>query len=178
MKIMFSLKFIYSTITSRRLFLYRFCIECKTKVLHAHGLLIGDDCKKKDKSFCPALYEGVDYCKDAKHVHVKNDREFIAGLIARAEPDLLGSRRERHAKTMDIAQEEVLTCLGSYLYVRFNRLLQKIRLEEQTWKQLFYIAVCCLRRNFEVSAYFQSYCSVCFEMKVQKQICCCFELGS
>lgn len=51
---------------------------------------------------------------------------------------------------MEIAQEEVLTCLGSYLYVRFNRLLQKIRLEEQTWRQLFYITTSCLRRNFEV----------------------------
>lgn len=68
----------------------RFCIECKTKVLHAHGLLIGDDGKKKDKSYCPALYEGIKYCKNAKHVHVKNDVEFIANLIARAEPDLMG----------------------------------------------------------------------------------------
>ncbi|XP_067929265.1 gametogenetin-binding protein 2-like [Watersipora subatra] len=130
---------------------HRFCIECKTKVLHAHGLLIGDDGKKKDKSYCPALYEGINYCKNAKHVHVKNEVEFIANLIARAEPDLMGSRRERHAKTLDIAQEEVLTCLGSYLYVRFNRLLQKIKLEEQTWQQLFYIGICCLKQNFEVA---------------------------
>ena len=65
----------------------------------------------------------------------------------------LSSRRERHAKTLDIAQEEVLTCLGSYLYVRFNRLLQKIRLEEQTWQQLSYIGICCLRQNFEVCMY-------------------------
>lgn len=63
------------------------------------------------------------------------------------------SRRERHAKTLDIAQEEVLTCLGSYLYVRFNRLLQKIKLEEQTWQQLSYIGICCLRQNFEVQTH-------------------------
>jgi len=63
---------------------------------------------------------------------------------------LIYSRRERHAKTMDIAQEEVLTCIGSYLYVRFNRLLQKVKLEEQTWKQLFYVSVHCLKQNLEV----------------------------
>lgn len=70
--------------------LTRFCIDCKTKVLHAHGLLIGDDCKKKDKGFNAALYDGVDYCKNAKHVHIRNNTEFIALLIARAEPDLMG----------------------------------------------------------------------------------------
>ena len=69
---------------------HRFCIECKTKVLHAHGLLIGDECKKKDKGFCPSLYDGVNYCKNAKHIHIKKSMEFIGSLIARAEPDLLG----------------------------------------------------------------------------------------
>ncbi|KAF6024297.1 GGNBP2 [Bugula neritina] len=129
---------------------HRFCTECKNKVLHAHGLLKGDDGKSKDKSYCPAMYDGIKFSKKTMHLHIRNNVEFIASLIARAEPDLMGSRRERHAKTLDIAQEEVLTCLGSYLYARLNRLLQKIRLEEQTWQQLFYIGICCLRQNFEV----------------------------
>ena len=60
------------------------------------------------------------------------------------------SRRERHAKTMDIAQEEVLTCLGIYLCERLHRIKLKLRAEEQTWQILFCIGVDALRKNFEV----------------------------
>lgn len=59
-------------------------------------------------------------------------------------------RRERHAKTIDIAQEEVLTCLGIHLYERLHRIWQKLRAEEQTWQMLFYLGVDALRKSFEV----------------------------
>ena len=51
---------------------------------------------------------------------------------------------------MDIAQEEVLTCLGIYLCERLHRIKQKLRAEEQTWQILFCIGVDALRKNFEV----------------------------
>ena len=51
---------------------------------------------------------------------------------------------------MDVAQEEVLTCLGVHLYERLHRVWQKLRAEEQTWQMLFYLGVDALRRNFEV----------------------------
>ena len=59
-------------------------------------------------------------------------------------------RRERHAKTLDIAQEEVLTCLGIYLYERLYKIWQKLRAEEQTWQMLFYVSVDALKKSFEV----------------------------
>uniref|UniRef100_A0A8C6XZR5 Gametogenetin-binding protein 2 n=1 Tax=Naja naja TaxID=35670 RepID=A0A8C6XZR5_NAJNA len=59
-------------------------------------------------------------------------------------------RRERHAKTIDIAQEEVLTCLGIHLYERLHRIWQKLRAEEQTWQMLFYLGVDALRKSFEL----------------------------
>lgn len=71
-------------------FVYRFCTECKNKVLHAHGLLKGDDGKSKDKSYCPAMYDGIKFSKKTMHLHIRNNVEFIASLIARAEPDLMG----------------------------------------------------------------------------------------
>ena len=61
-------------------------------------------------------------------------------------------RRERHAKTIDIAQEEVLTCLGIHLYERLHRIWQKLRAEEQTWQMLFYLGIDALRKSFEVGA--------------------------
>ena len=36
-----------------------------------------------------------------------------------AEPELSGLKQERHAKTIEIAQKEVLTCIGICLYDRY-----------------------------------------------------------
>ena len=57
--------------------------------------------------YCAALYEGLKSCPKDRHIHVICDTDFIAHLIGRAEPELAGGRRERHARTIDIAQEEV-----------------------------------------------------------------------
>lgn len=57
--------------------------------------------------YCATLYEGLKSCPKERHIHVVCDTDFIAHLIGRAEPELAGGRRERHARTIDIAQEEV-----------------------------------------------------------------------
>lgn len=134
---------------------HRFCGECKTKVQRAYTLLTGDGevvaAAKKEKGYCATLYDGLKCCRQEKHLHVSCNADLVGRLIMRAEPDLIGSRRERHAKTMDVAQEEVLACLGSLLHERFGRVHQKLRLAEQTWRQLFYVGVDCLKKNFEVA---------------------------
>ena len=38
--------------------------------------------------------------------------QVVSHLIEMAEPELSGLRQERHAKTIEIAQKEVLTCIG------------------------------------------------------------------
>ena len=60
-------------------------------------------------------------------------------------------RRERHAKTLEIAQEEVLTCLGLFLHERLQKLHTKMREEEQTWEILFNVALDTLKKNFQVN---------------------------
>jgi hypothetical protein len=62
------------------------------------------------------------------------------------------SRRERHAKTLEIAQEEVLTCLGICMYERLHRIQLRLREEECTCQVLAAIAVDALNRNFQVSS--------------------------
>lgn len=74
---------------------------------------------------------------------------------------------------MDVAQEEVLTCLGIHLYERLHRIWQKLRAEEQTWQMLFYLGIDALRKSFEVTAavlndnycpitaLFEEFCFVC-----------------
>ncbi|XP_075709645.1 gametogenetin-binding protein 2 isoform X2 [Rhinoderma darwinii] len=130
---------------------HRFCADCKNKVLRAYNILVGDvDCSK-EKGYCAALYEGLRCCPHERHIHVCCETDFIAHLLGRAEPEFAGGRRERHAKTIDIAQEEVLTCLGIHLYERLHRIWQKLRAEEQTWEMVFYLGVDALRKSFEMT---------------------------
>ncbi|ETE63435.1 Gametogenetin-binding protein 2 [Ophiophagus hannah] len=105
----------------------------------------------KEKGYCATLYEGLRCCPHEHHIHVCCETDFIAHLLGRAEPEFAGGRRERHAKTIDIAQEEVLTCLGIHLYERLHRIWQKLRAEEQTWQMLFYLGVDALRKSFEMA---------------------------
>ncbi|XP_034088949.1 gametogenetin-binding protein 2 [Gymnodraco acuticeps] len=132
---------------------HRFCTDCKNKVLRAYNILVGElDCTK-EKGYCAALYEGLCCCPHERHIHVCCETDFIAHLLGRAEPEFSGSyeRRERHAKTIDIAQEEVLTCLGIHLYERLHRIWQKLRAEEQTWQILFHLGIDALRKHFEMA---------------------------
>ncbi|XP_067350490.1 gametogenetin-binding protein 2 [Channa argus] len=132
---------------------HRFCTDCKNKVLRAYNILVGElDCSK-EKGYCAALYEGLCCCPHERHIHVCCETDFIAHLLGRAEPEFAGGfeRREKHAKTIDIAQEEVLTCLGIHLYERLHRIWQKLRAEEQTWQILFHLGIDALRKSFEMA---------------------------
>ncbi|NP_001073430.2 gametogenetin-binding protein 2 isoform X2 [Danio rerio] len=132
---------------------HRFCTDCKNKVLRAYNILVGDLDSSKEKGYCAALYEGLRCCPHERHIHVCCETDFIAHLLGRAEPEFAGGyeRREKHAKTIDIAQEEVLTCLGIHLYERLHRIWQKLRAEEQTWQMLFYLGIDALRKSFEMA---------------------------
>jgi len=130
---------------------HRFCDECRAKVMRAYHILVGEVDQDEEKGFVPTLYEGLRCCPPDDHVHVKCDTEFIAQLIDRADPELRGSRREKHAKTMELAQEEILTCLGVCLYQRMTLLWQRLKEEEQTWQMLLYLGLNCLQKSFEMS---------------------------
>lgn len=58
--------------------------------------------------------------------------------------------RERHAKTLEIAQEEVLTCLGICVAERLNLIYRRLREEEIIIKILAAVAVDALSRHFHV----------------------------
>ena len=61
------------------------------------------------------------------------------------------SRRERHAKTMEVAQEEVVTCVGICLLERLQRLAQRLREEEQMVNMLQFASLQAMRRSFEMA---------------------------
>lgn len=59
--------------------------------------------------------------------------------------------RERHAKTLEIAQEEVLTCIGMCLYERLRRISVCLREEENACQVLAAVAVHALSRSFDMA---------------------------
>ncbi|GLV41944.1 uncharacterized protein CBL_00406 [Carabus blaptoides fortunei] len=133
---------------------HRFCGECRTKVLRAYTLLVEEPEPCKEKGYVSALYAGIKRCLPDKHLHLQTKTDYISKLISRAEPELMGRydiRRERHAKTLEIAQEEVLTCLGICVYERLHRIYVRMREEECTCQVFAAVAVDTLCRSFETA---------------------------
>jgi hypothetical protein len=101
---------------------HKFCQECRTKVEKAYNLLMNEPNPAKEKQYVPAIYNGIKRCLKDKHIHLPIDNEYIDDLIKRAEPEIIGTHsrhRERHAKTMEIAQEEVICCIGKLNIIFF-----------------------------------------------------------
>lgn len=59
--------------------------------------------------------------------------------------------RERHAKTLEIAQEEVLTCIGMCIYERLRRVHVCLKEEENACQVLAAVGVHALCRNFDMA---------------------------
>lgn len=70
--------------------LCRFCGECRTKVLRAYALLVEESDPCREKGYVPALYLGIKRCIPEKHIHLETRTSYIANLITRAEPELMG----------------------------------------------------------------------------------------
>lgn len=136
-------------------------------------MLTGDVDHRDEPRFCSAIFEGLKVCckhqtenkenrksshectndisaKSPQYIHVCCERGYIMHMLTQADAELAGGRKERHAKTIDIAQEEVCTCLSLHLYNRLHRVwLYKLTLE-QTWFTLFYLGVELIHQNFEM----------------------------
>ncbi|XP_012529063.1 gametogenetin-binding protein 2-like isoform X2 [Monomorium pharaonis] len=126
---------------------HRFCAECRNKVLLASSLLTREPDPTKEKGYVAVLYNEIRRCIPKHHVHLPHRTEYMTTLLNRAQPwALMG--RERHAKTLEIAQEEVLTCLGICIAERLHRIHRRMKEEETVCKVLAAVAVDALSRNF------------------------------
>ncbi|XP_015604468.1 gametogenetin-binding protein 2-like isoform X2 [Cephus cinctus] len=128
---------------------HRFCGECRTKVLLASSLLTTEPDPRTEKGYVASLYNGIKRCIPERHVHLPTNTEYISTIIGRAQPELMG--RERHAKTLEIAQEEVLICLGICVAERLHRVHRRLREEETVCEVLAAVAVDALSRNFQMA---------------------------
>ncbi|OAD58930.1 Gametogenetin-binding protein 2-like [Eufriesea mexicana] len=128
---------------------HRFCGECRTKVLLAFSLLTTEPEPEKEKDYVASLYDGIKRCIRGRHIHIPVDDMFMDKLMERIQPELMG--RERHAKTLEIAQEEVLICLGMCITERLHRIYRRLKEEETVCKVLAAVAVDALSRNFQMA---------------------------
>jgi hypothetical protein len=133
---------------------HKFCQECRTKVEKAYNLLMNEANPAKEKGYVTQIYNGIKRCLKDKHIHLPIETDYIDDLIKRAEPEIIGSHsrhRERHAKTMEIAQEEVLTCIGMCIYNRLRKIQQCVKEEENACQVLAAVAVHALCRSFDMA---------------------------
>ncbi|KAL1140636.1 hypothetical protein AAG570_000566 [Ranatra chinensis] len=130
---------------------HRFCSDCRTKVLRAYWLLVEEPEPSREKGYIPALYAGIKRCLPDKHIHLPSNTDYISALVARVQPDIMGSGGERHAKTLEIAQGEVITCLGLCVYERLQRIQLRLKEEETTCQVLAAVAVEALSRKFQTA---------------------------
>ena len=68
-----------------------------------------------------------------------------------AEPDLRGHKQEKHAKTMETAQKEVLACVGIALHEKLSRALFRLREGAQACDVLLLCSLLALRESLEVA---------------------------
>ncbi|KAH8382919.1 hypothetical protein KR009_005795 [Drosophila setifemur] len=131
---------------------HKFCSGCRTKIERAYKILIGE-ISSKEKGYAAQLYAHIRKCVPDEHIHVSTSKiEFLDALIKRAEPEVNGSYsklRERHAKTLEVAQEEVLTCVGMIMYERLRRIYVSLREEERACQVLAAVGVHALCRSFD-----------------------------
>ena len=145
---------------------HRFCSDCAFMVNRAYALLVEKGKEpavaagEKPKDACPNwnldgsfnLYSVISACTKEGHVHVQCNRHYVSHLITLAEPHLSGLKQERHAKSIWVAQNEVLICIGIALYERFHNIQQKISEGERTCDLLLLACLNSLRCSLDVAA--------------------------
>lgn len=72
------------------LFIFRFCADCRTKVLRAYWLLVEEPEPTREKGYIPALYAGIKRCLPEKHIHLPSNTDYVSALVARVQPDIMG----------------------------------------------------------------------------------------
>jgi len=144
----------------------RFCCDCKSMVNRAYTLLvkdgkepliaIGGKCPNNSPHLnndgTENLYGGINVCTTELHIHVKCDTEFIRKLFLPLEAEFSNIKQERHAKTIEQAQQELLVCIGLALFQRLQRIQQKLSEAENTRDLLFLTVVKTLKKNLDIAA--------------------------
>ena len=94
----------------------------------------------------------ISACPLVKYIYVQCDQDFITDLYNLIEPELVGLTDTRHAKTLELAQKEILIVIGLTLFERFKKIQQKMDEAEQTYKILNLSLVKTLRTSFDLTA--------------------------
>ena len=114
------------------------------------AVLTGDKSPDKDVN---NIYNGITVCSTNKHIHVECCPTLVRQLFIMVEPELnRESWQERHAQTIELAQKEVLICVGLALIERMQKIHQKLKEAEHTCDLLFLTLLKAIRMNLDLAA--------------------------
>ena len=96
------------------------------------------------------LYKGLKVVMDsetgkAERLEFRTDFRYLESVVTMAETELKGQKRERHAKTIDAAQREILTCVGIFIYERFTKCYKLLGEYNQVCEQLVMVSLKALK---------------------------------
>ena len=141
---------------------HKFCSDCTFMVNRAYFFLMSEgELRVKPSYSCQrsklmdshaGLYSAISACPLVKYVYVQCSRELLTDLYNLIEPELSGLTDTRHAKTMELAQKEVLTVIGLTLFERFRKIQQKLEEAEQNYNLLNLTLLQTLRTSFDLAA--------------------------
>ena len=140
---------------------HKFCSDCTFMLNRAYFFLMSEG-EMTVKTTCPNmktflsdhanLYPGISACPLVKYIYVQSDQAFLTDFYNLIEHELIGLTDTRHAKTLELAQKEILIVIGLTLFERFKKIQQKVDEAEQTYKILHLTLLKTLRTSFDLTA--------------------------
>eukprot|EP01052_Picozoa_sp_SAG31_P041790 SAG31_NODE_6436_length_2020_cov_1.578345_1_plen_377_part_01 len=142
---------------------HKFCSHCRSVVLDAFDMLLGsqglpadyrDDDHEETAGLDPEIVHAERMFDKLKYIDgrvvIPSDREYIENLLDRAEQKSRGDKVSHHVKAGSMGQDEVLTCLGSYLWNELQQLWRQMLSNERSWNLLQIAIAKALKKTFDM----------------------------
>ena len=134
---------------------HRFCEDCQEHLTHAFRLLFNLDNAANFPDFNADTYQHltVELCPQTgdRFVCVVADTNVLAGMMERLKNQLNTNNfnEERHARSLDIAQKEIVLCIAMFIYKRVQTIVMKFSAFTACVEMLPHMVWLTFRHNLE-----------------------------
>ena len=110
---------------------HRFCEDCQDHLTHAFRLLFYLEDYTEFEDFDPEIYDclTVEQCSATgeKYICVPADLDVLAEMMDRLKNqlDTNNPNEERHARSLDVAQKEIVLCIAMFIYKRIQSIVMR-----------------------------------------------------
>ena len=110
---------------------HRFCEDCQDHLMHAFRLLFYLEDYSEFEDFDPEIYDclTVEQCAATgeKFICVPADLDVLAEMMDRLKNqlDTNNPNEERHARSLDVAQKEMVLCIAMFIYKRIQSIVMR-----------------------------------------------------